>query len=432
MLLAAFHRGALTAGSVEVSIEEAVDRAEQHSALVASGRLREERALSAVSEASSFRQPKVDLSASYSRLSEVPELVITGPDFELRSIFPNIPDRYGARLSFSVPLYAGGGIEAGVDAASEVATAAESETETTRADVRLEAMQAWWALVTAREAERVLLEAMASFDRHLVDAQNREELGLAARNELLAVRVERDRAELGWLRATFAAERAQANLARLCGLEGWTRIEPDPIPEPRVDLPDSAEVMVQQALALRTERQTLASRRDAELARARIERAPSRPSLTLDGGYDYSNPNLRVLPLEEAWKDTWDVSVRFRWTLWDGNRASQAEAGSIAEARAISERLTDLDRRIRLEVISRYLDVQEAARALPVAERAVQAAAESERIARDRYREGLLPSAELLDAEAARLQAGLDRTEALARLAVARALLERAVGAALP
>jgi outer membrane protein TolC len=416
--------------AVELTVEDAILRAERHSALLASNRKHGDASRAAVSEAESVRQPRVDLGAAYSRLSEVPELVITGPEFELRSIFPNIENRYGVRLSFSVPLYAGGGIEAGVDSAREGVRAAEADTETRRADVRLEATRAFWTLVTAREAARVLEDAMASFERHLADARNRVDLGLAARNELLAVQVERDRAELALVRATFASARAEADLARLCGFDPGTAIRPAEIAVPAAPDEEPVEMLVERALASRSERAALASRRAAVLAQARAERAGKKPAVNADGGIDWSNPNLRVLPLEEEWNETWDVSVRFRWTLWDGRGATRAEARAVAEAEALALQLEDLDRRILLEVTSRALDVREAARALPVADRAVEAAAESERIARDRYREGLLPSAELLDAERARLEAGLDRTEAAARLAVARAFLERAVAGA--
>jgi outer membrane protein TolC len=330
-----------------------------------------------------------------------------------------------------VPLYAGGAIRAGIDSAEETLSAVEAGAETARADLRLETIRTWWALVTSREAERVLGEAMASFERHLVDARNREELGLAPRNELLAVSVERDRAELARMRASFAASRAGADLARLCGLESGAVVEPVAAPVSDAGSDEPLEALVERAMAGRTERTTLASLRAAALARSRAERAPARPLVTADGGVDYSNPNLRVLPLEEAWKDTWDVSVRLHWSVWDGRRSAYGAARAIAEAESIAHRLEDLDRRIRLEVTARHLDVLEATDALPVADRAVEAAAEAERIARDRYREGLLPSAELLDVETARLQAGLDRTEAVARLAVARALLERSIGGAL-
>ena len=49
-------------------------------------------------------------------------------------------------------------------------------------------------------------------------------------------------------------------------------------------------------------------------------------------------------------------------------------------------------------------------------------------MAADRYREGVLPSSELLDAELAHEKAALARTESQAALRLALAALDRAVG----
>jgi outer membrane protein TolC len=83
---------------------------------------------------------------------------------------------------------------------------------------------------------------------------------------------------------------------------------------------------------------------------------------------------------------------------------------------------------VRVEVKSRLLDLATAAAALAVADRALEAAQEGERVERDRYQEGVSASADLLDAETRRLRAAVDRTNATASLILARARLDRAVG----
>ena len=55
-------------------------------------------------------------------------------------------------------------------------------------------------------------------------------------------------------------------------------------------------------------------------------------------------------------------------------------------------------------------------------------ARENLRVTRERYREGVVPSSELLDAEIALQRAGLNRAETLAHLQLALAGLRRAVG----
>ena len=53
---------------------------------------------------------------------------------------------------------------------------------------------------------------------------------------------------------------------------------------------------------------------------------------------------------------------------------------------------------------------------------------ESQRVSADRYREGLIPSSERLDAETALLRAELEQTAALVGTRIAAAQLDRAVG----
>ena len=65
---------------------------------------------------------------------------------------------------------------------------------------------------------------------------------------------------------------------------------------------------------------------------------------------------------------------------------------------------------------------------MAVAERSIESALENRKVAGDRYREGVVPSAELLDAEVAHERASLAHAEALASLRLAAAGLDRAVG----
>jgi outer membrane protein len=94
----------------------------------------------------------------------------------------------------------------------------------------------------------------------------------------------------------------------------------------------------------------------------------------------------------------------------------------------VREQQRELDRAIRLDVTQRALELRTAEARLTVSERSVVSAAENRRVAGDRYREGVIPSSELLDAELGHERAALARTEALAGLRLAAAGLERALG----
>ena len=415
------------AGTLRLMLAEAVSLARARSARLAQLRSLETAADASFRAARAERLPQLDLSASYTRSSDVPELTISTPT-GTRTIFPNIPDNYRTRAGLSLPLYSGGRIEGGIGAARGQRAAAAKDLEGGIADLVLETTTAYWSLVTARENERVLREAVASFDAHLKDATNRRDVGMAARNEVLAVQVERDRAELARLEAANSAELANANLLRLVDGAPGSRIEPSEPVATAPEAPEELEALAAQASRARPELAALRSRVGSLDAGARAARAASLPQASLLAGYDLANPNSRILPLAARWEGTWSVGVNVSIAAFDGGRAGAATAQARAQAEAARHELEDLERRIRLEVTSRVLEMATARATIAVGQRNLEAAGENVRVSQDRYREGVVPSSELLDAETALLRAGLDLTSALAQLRIATASLDRAVG----
>jgi outer membrane protein len=420
--------------TVRLTVDEAVARA-----IAASPRLARLSAQEIAAEAQrrgarAERWPQVDLTAGYQYRSDVPELAIFAPTndpskpVERIVVFPNINDNWRTRAGVALPLYTGGRVGGQIQAAEESRTAAQEDLRAGRADLVLEAKSAYWQLVTARESLRVLQQSMKAYDSHLKDAENRERFGMAARNEVLAVQVERDRTELDALRADAAAQVAEANLQRLLELPATTRFDPvEPLAAAAPPAP-AVEALVAEAQAGRAERKALAARVGAQDALAGVERSFRLPQLALTGGYTYANPNRDIVPPTAEWKDTWDVGVGVTWNVFDGGRRSAGEARARAQADAARQQLRELDDAIRLEVTQRSLELRTAQARVRVAERSVQSAEESRRVAGERYREGVIPSSELLDAEVASQRASLARTEALASLRLAAAALDRAVG----
>jgi outer membrane protein TolC len=251
---------------------------------------------------------------------------------------------------------------------------------------------------------------------------------MAARNEVLAVQVEREQAELARLQAETAAAVVNADLARLVDVPAGTRLEPTEDVATAAAAPEDLEALVARAAASRPELAALRSRIAAAEATVRAVRSASLPQASLSAGYDYANPNSRILPLQPEWKGSWSAGVSVGITAFDGGRTSASVAQARAQADALRRQLEDLERRVRLDVTTRRLELETARAAVGVADRSLEAAQENVRVSQDRYREGVSPSSELLDAETAALRAGLERTRAATRVRVALASLDRAVG----
>lgn len=430
-LLAPVHVGAEQSPAPEhlrLSLAEAVERARLNSPRLDELRSLQQAADAALRGAKAGRLPQVEVLASYTRNSNVPELTLALPGAPPQTVFPNIPNDYRARAGLAVPLYTSGRVSGQIAAAGHDRDAAAKEVDAGMGDVVLETVTAYWNLVNARETERVLAESIVSFEADLKQVRDRFDVGMAARNDILNVQVERDRAELSRLEAGTSAAVANLNLIRLLGLAPGAAIEPsEPVTSP-VPPSEDVEELVARATLGRPELAALRSRAAAAEASIRIARSANRPQANVVAGYDYARPNTRILPLTDTWNDTWSVGVSLSLLAFDGGRTSAATAEARARADAARHELELRERIIRLEVAARSFDLSNRRAGLAVAERNLEAARENVRVSQDRYREGLIPSSELLDAETRLLQSGLDRTTSATELQQARADLDRAVG----
>ncbi|MFI5007846.1 MAG: TolC family protein [Solirubrobacterales bacterium] len=413
---------------LRLTLAETVERARLNSPRLEQLRSLQQAADAGLRGAKAGRLPLLDLSAFYTRNSNVPEFVVAFPGSPPAVLFPNIPNNYGAHVGLVQPLYTGGRVGGRIAAAEHGLRAAGKDVEAGTSDLVLETITAYWSLVASRENARVLTESIASYEANLKLTQDRFDVGMAARNDVLNIQVERDRAELGRLQATSNAAVANVNLVRLLGLPPGSTIEPTEAVAAPASLPEEMEGLVAQALSNRPEIAGLRARADAAEAQIRVVRSATRPQASLNAGYDYYRPNLRILPPVDGWNDTWNVGVSLSIRAFDGGRTSAATAEAKAQADAARHQLDELERQVRLEVTARALDLSTRGAELDVAERSLGAARENVRVSQDRYREGLIPASELLDAETRLLRAGLDRTTAATTLRQARANLDRAVG----
>ena len=422
-------QGPANATTLRLSLEAALERAREASPPLRRLDALQRGAEAGLREAKAQRMPQVDVSAQASRLSHVPEFVAQFPPPQGPTvIFPDLPDRYSGRIGVSVPLYTGGRISGEILSAEKESDAATGERASGEKDLELEVTAAYWQLPTARESARVLGEAVASYEAHLRDALAREKQGLAARNEVLAVQVERDAAELARLRAESEAEVAHADLVRILALAPGARVEPTDILEPAAAPTQELETLVEEALRSRPERVVLSARVAAGEARARASRAERFPQARFSAGYEVLDPNLRYFPPAEGWHDDWDASLSLSLRVFDGGRTSAAVAQAEAQTEAARRELEALDHRIRFETTQRHLEVKTSVAEADLAQKSLESARENRRVASERFQAGVIPSSELLDAETALLRAGLQRTASLARERLALARLRRAVG----
>jgi outer membrane protein TolC len=343
-------------------------------------------------------------------------------------IFPNLPNFWNLKLSGLIPLYSGGRVPAEITAAEHTVLASNHELESQTDNLELQVTSIYWQLVLAIEQERILAESIQSFEAHLVDALNRQEVGLVASNEPLAVQTERDRAELRRLLAASAVRNTQDQLAVLIGLPIGTRVLPTDELSPGAAPPQSVEDLVALAKQQRPERKALEQRIASGEAKLEAANSVRGPNIGITGSVSYLNPDRRVVPPRDEFRFAWDIGIGLQYFIFDGGTRKAAAGAALAELDATRQRLQELDRAIRNQVVESHESLQTALAAITVAEQAVRSARENLRVTRDLYLEGLIPSSERLDAQVAELLAGLELTESRIQVQLARASLRRALG----
>lgn len=411
-----------------LTLDEALQRGQRESLRVAELQARVDAAAAVEAGRRAADRPLVAALGGYTRTNHVDEFVIAAPGQPSRVLYPDVPDNFRARIDMLWPIYSGGRTDALVRAARAEREAAGSDLLAARSDLKLEITRAFWALVTAREAESVLNRAVESLDAHVRDIRSRLEQGLVPPNDVLSAEAQRSRERVLALDARNTRTVAEADLKRLIGDDGPGTIVPHTPSAGVPPAPPEIDALVAEALRQRPERQGFQQRAAASRARESAAGASTRPQIGLAGGYDYARPNPRIFPRADAWDDSWDVSVNVSWSLWDGGRRRAERAEAMAGTRAIEARAGEFDRQLTLEVRQRWYELDSSRAAIEAAADGVRAALEARRVLRERFAAGVATSTDVLDAETAVLQAELDRTRAISNARLARARLERAVG----
>jgi len=428
-LLTAWFAPAYAQEPLRLTLEEAQSRAQQASHRVAELQAREAAAQATVDVRASASRPNVALLAGYMRTNHVDEFSIVVPGGSRpQVIYPDVPDNWRSRIDLQWPIYTGGRTDALERAARAEAAASGADLAAARSDLRLEVARAFWALVTARSSVGVLERAVERATTHAGDVRQRFQQGLIPPNEVASAEAQASRERMLLVEATNQRDTASFELARLIGEDLSRPLEPADSLEAPVATDREATALLTEAQTGRSDRQALERRIESAEERQAAASAGRLPTIAVGGGFDYARPNPRIFPRVDRFEDSWDASVNFSWSVWDGGRTKAEVAEAAANVTAVRQRLAEFDSQLALEVRQRLLDIESGRAAVAAASDAVRSAEEARRVVAERFAVGVVTHTEVLDAQVVLLQAELDRTRALANVRLAEARLSHALG----
>lgn len=332
--------------------------------------------------------------------------------------------RYGTTLTLVQNLYTGGALKAGYHKAQIESEMARYEKTRITHDILYETDIHYWNKV-AREEMMNVAEDYRDVIAELVKViSHRVEEEYADRNDLLLAEVKLNDAEYRLLQANHDAETARMSMNSFSGTPLDIQIQTDSVVPPITEIPSYSSIQ-ETAMTTRPEVQIATQKINIQKQAARIANAYFLPKLSVGADGGYTSPGYDFTPdLSPNYAVYAKLSIPiFEW----GKRKNTRRIGTYSVNMAIENQKKVTDH-IRLEAEMAFYTYSQAVQQVRLTESSLKKAAESERIAMDRYKEGNISIVEVIDAQLYHQEAQTNYIQSKLNAQIARSGLDRAIG----
>ena len=335
---------------------------------------------------------------------------------------------YAGAATLTQPIFMGGKILAYNKITKYAEQLAASQHATGMQDVVMSTDQAYWQVISLVNKRR-LAESFVELVRKLdSDVNKMLEEGVATQADALSVRVKVNEAEMALVQVEDGLSLSKMVLCQLCGLPLDTEIRLADEEMEDLALPDTfTESNVNTALANREELKSLELASKIYRQKVNVARAGYLPSIGLTASYLFSNPSL-FNGFENKFRGTWGIGVVVTIPVFHWGENIYKVRAAKAEANIARYRLDDAREKIELQVTQNSYKVNEAAKKLAMAEKNMEKAEENLRYANFGFREGVIPTSNVLEAQTAWLSAQSGKIDAQIDLKMSEIYLNKSMG----
>jgi outer membrane protein TolC len=419
---------AAPADTLRVGVKEAVALALRDGVEAAMARQDVANAEAQVLVARSYALPELTATGTYTRNLKKPVIFFEFEPGQTEQFEIGQDNAWLGMLNLRQVLWASGRVGNAWKSAQAQAAAARAAGDDTAAAIARDVRSAYYLALLAGEQAHIARESLRQAQRTLDQIREQVDKGVTPEFDRVraAVTVASRRPQV--TRAENGEAIARDALKRLLGVPLRRPIAlTDPLRAD--DHGGTLEQATAQALHSRRDLEAVKEQLRAADLRQRAQSANDRPSLYLDGNLQWQGETSDGLwPGERESAASASVGLTLSWPIFDGlrNRYQTRAAEAVAAKARLQVRF--VEDAVRLEVRSRWSDVESIAEEIDAARETVDLASQAYDIARARYRSGLSTLVELQDAELALVQARVSLSETLYRYNVAVAELDYSTG----
>lgn len=336
-------------------------------------------------------------------------------NFEIKTL-----QTWSLQGAWTQPLWTWGALEKKASSAKEEVAAADFQLTRTRQQTVFEATKAFLQAAEAEEGVKVAQQALEQQQEFLRVASARVRAGGAAKLDELKAELGVSQAQSQLLESRNAAKLAREALVTTT-LDPRFRSQSLSLPEKGTAVFPEEDPAIKRALDQRPDLKGLRKQAAALDLGSRAAKGSGLPSLSFRASVVQQNENLGSIWKKEG--QQYNAGFVLSWESFSPFRSRAKAAELHANAKAVTHQAEAAEENVALEVRSALQSLHEAWERLEVQEHAVTVAEEQARIARLAYREGVIASVDLQQAELGlsdarfrRLKAGLDAALAQASL----------------
>ena len=326
------------------------------------------------------------------------------------------------------PLFMGGKIIAYNKITKYAERLAESQHATGMQDLILQTDQVYWqiiSLVNKKKLAENFLELVQKLDSD-VDKMIKE--GVATKADGLSVKVKVNEAEMMLTQVDNGLNLSKMLLCQLCGLPLETDFQLADESMKDLPLPNTyTEANVSTALSNREELKSLELTSEIYRQKVNVVRADFLPSVALTANYLVTNPSL-VNGFENKFRGMWAAGVVVKIPVFHWGEGIYKVKAAKAEANIARYKLEDVKEKVELQVTQNSYKVNESAKKLAMAEKNMEKAEENLRYANLGFKEGVIPTSNVLEAQTAWFSAQAGKIDAQIDVKMSELYLNKSMG----
>jgi len=370
---------------------------------------------SRVGQARSNYYPQIDLTAGYSKIA-VAGSTRTGVSASSAAV-----DQYTGRAALSQNIYDFGRTSTQVKIQNLDLDSSRADLEDVYQQTVFNVKQAYYGVLAANRNVAVAAESVKQFQQHLEQAEGFFEAGTKPKFDVTKAQVDLGNAKLNLITAQNSLKISKVVLNNAMGV-------PD---APEYEIEDNLDFIkyeisfdkaIETAYANRPDLKSLVFKRQATESSIDLAAKDYYPTLSGNAAYNWSGQEF---PPDHGW----EVGATISFPLFSGFLTKYQVEEAKTNLNVIRANEETLRQGVLLDIQQAYLNLQEAEEKINTAELNVRQAEENLEIANGRYSAGVGDPIEVTDAEVSLINAKTSYNQALYDHKVARANLEKAMGA---